>query len=193
LDRRFILQNHSKEIENMEFLKPMLAKMNADMNSMQEETKANQKELKEEVKANQAKTEANRKADQEHMREMLDAIMKTMQENADANQEKLLARLEANIEANQAKTDVNLKELTERIGKTQVELQTVKVSLDAQARELQEDLATIRSDHLRDYDLTHIKLQAAISESRSEIEATKYEFQSRLEVVETRAERGRGP
>jgi hypothetical protein len=39
-----------------------------------------------------------------------------------------------------------------------VELQAVEVSLDTQARKLQEDLATIRSDHLRDYNLIHIKV-----------------------------------
>jgi hypothetical protein len=67
------------------------------------------------------------------------------------------------------------------------------MSLDAQARKLQEDLATVRSDYLRDYNLTHIKVQATINETRSEIEATKRKFQPRLEVVEARAEWGRAP
>jgi hypothetical protein len=66
--------------------------------------------------------------------------------------------------------------LSEKIEKTLVELQTVGVSLGAQARKLQEDLATIRSNHLSDYDLTHIKVQAAINKIHSEIEATKCEF-----------------
>jgi hypothetical protein len=61
-----------------------------------------------------------------------------------------------------------------------VELQAVEVSLKAQARKLQEDLATTRSDHLRHYNLTHIKVQATINETRSEIEAIKHEFQSQL-------------
>jgi predicted component of viral defense system (DUF524 family) len=52
------------------------------------------------------------------------------------------------------------KELNERIEITQVELWSVEVSLDTQARKLQEDLATIGYDHLRDYNLTHIKVQA---------------------------------
>jgi hypothetical protein len=39
--------------------------------------------------------------------------------------------------------------------KTQAELQT-EMSLDPQARKLREDIATIRSDYLRDYDLTHV-------------------------------------
>jgi hypothetical protein len=59
------------------------------------------------------------------------------------------------------------KELTEKIDKTQVKLQAVEVSLDAQARKLQE--------------------------SHSATEATKREFQARLEVVEARAEQGRRP
>jgi hypothetical protein len=52
------------------------------------------------------------------------------------------------------------KELSEKIDKTQVELQAAEVSLGAQARKPQEDLATIRSNHLRHYNLIHIKVQA---------------------------------
>jgi hypothetical protein len=61
------------------------------------------------------------------------------------------------------------------------------MSLDVQARKLQEDQATVRSDHLRDYNLTHIKVQATINETRSEIEATKPGFQSRLQVAVARS------
>jgi hypothetical protein len=85
------------------------------------------------------------------------------------------------------------KELTEKIEKTQMELQAVEMSLDLQERKLQDNLATIRSDHLREYNLTHIKVQATINETHSEIEAIKREFHSRLEVVLTGAEWGRGP
>jgi hypothetical protein len=74
-----------------------------------------------------------------------------------------------------------------------MELQAVEVFLNTQARTLQEDLATIRFDHLRDYNLTHIKVQATINETHSEIEAVKHEFQARFEVVEARAKQGRGP
>jgi hypothetical protein len=73
-----------------------------------------------------------------------------------------------------------------------LELQRIEVSLDAQARKLQEDLATIRSDHLRDYDLTHIKVQATINETLAEIDATRRELPTRLEGVVTKAERVRG-
>jgi hypothetical protein len=91
------------------------------------------------------------------------------------------------------KTQSFHKELSERIKITQVELWTVEVSLDTQARKLQKDLATIRYNHLRDYNLTHIKAQAMRNKTCSEIEATRCKFQSKLEVVEARAERGRGP
>lgn len=64
-----------------------------------------------------------------------------------------------------------------------MDLQAVEVSLDVQVGKLQEDLATIRSDHLRDYSFTHIKAQATINETHSEIEATKCEFQAQMEVV----------
>jgi hypothetical protein len=74
-----------------------------------------------------------------------------------------------------------------------VELQAAEVSLDTQARKLQVDLATIRSDHLKDYNLTHIKVQATIDECLSEIEATKREFHSRLEETEAMAKQGREP
>jgi gas vesicle protein len=62
-----------EKMENMEFLKAMLAEMNASMKSIQEETKANQTEVKEEMKANQAKTEARVKDDRKHMQEMMKA------------------------------------------------------------------------------------------------------------------------
>jgi hypothetical protein len=73
-----------------------------------------------------------------------------------------------------------------------VELQTVEISLNAQARKLQEGLETIRSDHLREYDLTHLKVQATRKETHAEIEATRHEFQLRLDAVEARTERGSG-
>jgi hypothetical protein len=67
-----------------------------------------------------------------------------------------------------------------------------EVSLDAEARKRQEALAAIRSDHLINYSLTHIKVQATINETRSEIEATRREFHILLEVVKVRAKHGRG-
>jgi hypothetical protein len=43
-------------------------------------------------------------------------------------------------QADREKTDIKLKELTETVEKTQMELQTAEVSLDAWTRKLQEDL-----------------------------------------------------
>lgn len=56
-----------------------------------------------------------------------------------------------------------------------MELQIVEVFIDAQARKLQEDFATTKSSHLRDYNVTDIKAQATINGTRSETEATKLE------------------
>jgi hypothetical protein len=73
-----------------------------------------------------------------------------------------------------------------------VELRTVEVSLNPQARKFQKDLAIIRSHHLRDFNLNHIKVQEIIKETHLEIEATTCEFQAGLEVAEARAELGKG-
>jgi hypothetical protein len=48
-----------------------------------------------------------------------------------------------------------------------MEPQAVEVFLGAQARKLREDLATIRSDHLREYDLTDVTVQVIFNETRS--------------------------
>jgi hypothetical protein len=80
--------------------------------------------------------------------------------------------MERMTNVNQAKTDTKLKELTETVEKTQMELQTTEMSLDARTRKLQEDLTE-----------TFNKTYAAIEE-------TKHELQARLETVETRTEWG---
>jgi hypothetical protein len=74
------------------------------------------------------------------------------------------------------KTQNLCRELTETIEKSQAELQTVEVSLDAQARRLQEDLAKIRSEHLRDYDFTHVTLQTTFNETRSALKQPNASF-----------------
>jgi hypothetical protein len=61
-----------------------------------------------------------------------------------------------------------------------VELQRVEVSLKAQARKLLEYLENFRSNHLREYGLTHLKDQATRKKTHAEIEATKREFQLQL-------------
>jgi hypothetical protein len=92
--------------------------------------------------------------------------------------------------ANQAKTDA---ELTEEIGKTETELQTVQVSLSARANKFQEDLAEIRSKQLRDNEYTDFTLPETFNEACSAIEATKREFQAKLEEVKDFAGRGCRP
>jgi hypothetical protein len=67
-------------------------------------------------------------------------------------------------QADREKTDIKLKEVTETVEKTQMELQTAEVSLDARTRKLREDLTE-----------------------------TKHELQVRLEAIEMRTELGNAP
>jgi hypothetical protein len=59
--------------------------------------------------------------------------MKTMQENIQENQTKTMEWM---MTMNQAKTDANFKEPTETTEKTQMELQSAEMSLDARTRKL---------------------------------------------------------
>jgi hypothetical protein len=79
-------------------------------------------------------------------------------------QENLKRTMEEMMTMNQAKTDAKFKEFTETIEKTQIELQTAELSLEARTRKLQADLIE-----------------------------TKHELQARLEAVGTRIERGHTP
>jgi mevalonate kinase len=108
-------------------------------------------EMREKMETNQARLDDNAKTSQQGMlamNEKMDAntkatmnetkkAMKTMQENI---QENLKKTMEEMMNTSQAKTDAKFKELTETIEKTQMELQTAEVSLDARTRKLQEDL-----------------------------------------------------
>jgi hypothetical protein len=139
--------------------------------TMQEEADANRKidkdEMTKKMEDNQAKADADRKADRENLKGMI--------EEMNASQKEMLAKMERMTNVNQAKTDAKLKELTETIEKTQMELQTAEMSLDAWTKKVQEDLRE-----------TSNKTCAAIEE-------TKHELQARLEAVETRAGRGNTP
>jgi hypothetical protein len=168
--------------------KEMLARIYANMKSTQEEMKTNQEIL--------VRMEANTEVNLKEMREEIQSGQAEMRSAFSAMEEKMEAAIHSirsELEDVNHWTQSLQKELTEKIDKTQVELQEVEVSLSAQERKLQDDLATIRSDHLRDYDLTHVMIQATFNGTRSAIEATKREFQARLEVVEARAKQGRGP
>jgi hypothetical protein len=125
--------------------------------------------------ADQAKAEVERKKDEEEM----DVIRKTdrqeMLARMDSGQEQIQENLKRIIEetmiVNQARTDVQLKDLTERIEKTQRELQSSEVSLCARTTKLQEDLT-------KNYNKTCKR-----------IEETKREFQARWDDTrQTRAE-----
>jgi DNA repair ATPase RecN len=62
-----------------------------------------------------------------------------MEAEQESDLENLKSMMERMTNVNQAKTDAKLKDLTEMIEKTQMELQTAEVSLDARTRKLQED------------------------------------------------------
>jgi RNase adaptor protein for sRNA GlmZ degradation len=89
------------------------------------------------------------------------------------------------LENTNQRTQNLCKELMETIEKTQVELQTIEVALDVQTREFQREIAAVRSN------VTNTKTHGTFNETRSQIEATKREFQARLEAIEARAELGR--
>jgi hypothetical protein len=82
------------------------------------------------------------------------------------------------------------KELTEKIDKTQVNLQTVKTSLDTWTKFLVESIADTRKG-------LHVELglmfQVEAQTTKALIEANQRELQSQLEEVEARAERGSRP
>jgi hypothetical protein len=122
----------------MEFLLAMRQEMNDNTKAMQEQADANTKAMREDMKADRERADAENKAWQE--------------------------RMETIWQADQEKTDIKLKEFTESVEKTQMELQTAEVSLDVRTRKLQEDLTE-----------------------------TKHELQVRLEAIETRTEVGNAP
>jgi DNA gyrase/topoisomerase IV subunit A len=140
------LKAKKKMEQIMETLKTMLA----NNQEMKEKMGTNQAKADKTLKETLAKMEAERKSDLEHLKSMMERM----------------------TNVNQAKTDAKLKELTETIEKTQMELQTAEVSLDVRTRKLQEDLTE-----------TFNKTCAAIEE-------TKHELQAQLEAVETRTEGG---
>jgi F0F1-type ATP synthase membrane subunit b/b' len=87
----------------MEFLKAMLAKMDATQERIDANTKAMQEimnEMKDEIKED---TNGNRKANREDLREMMEEMMNT----------------------NQAKENTNLNELREEITSGQVEMGSI--------------------------------------------------------------------
>jgi DNA anti-recombination protein RmuC len=94
-------------MENMEFLKAMLAEMNARMYTTQE------------------KIDANTKGMQERMNKMKEKIKEDMNANRKANREGLKEMMEEMMNANQAKMNTYLKEMREEIKSGQAEMRSI--------------------------------------------------------------------
>jgi hypothetical protein len=131
------------------------------------------------MKAMQEKAETERKIDIEEMIARIDANtkatlatqikmnetkedMKIMQENIKDNLKKTMEEM---MTMNQAKTEGKLKELTETIEKTQMVLQTVELSFDTQARNLQENLEVIKADLTTDLTMVGIEVKTTRKEA----------------------------
>jgi hypothetical protein len=94
---------------------------------------------------------------------------------------------------NQAMTDGKLNELIETNEKTQMVLETVEVSLDTQARNLQENLEVIKALLTTDFSMVGIEVKTtrkdAVTQKRileENTEANTHDFQARLEEVGAR-------
>jgi hypothetical protein len=170
----------------METLKTMLAnnqetlaRMNASMKANQEKANTNIKTMQDKMDASHKEAEAMRndmKTDQAEPKSTIEEKMKdAMQSMRSELDETIRHRIEKAMTNVSRETHKLQTELTEKIEKTQVELQTAEVSLDARTRKLEEDLTE-----------TFKKTCAAIEE-------TKHELQARLEAAETRTERGNTP
>jgi predicted component of type VI protein secretion system len=123
--------------------------------------------------------EADRETDRDEMKQIrtgqehIQDIIRTNQEKMEAMVHSMRSELDETIQHQiknimthvNCKTQSLQKELTKKIEKTQVELQAVEVFLNTQARKLEEDLATIRSSHPRNYNFTHIKVQRPTNET----------------------------
>jgi hypothetical protein len=102
----------------MEFLKAMLAEMNANM-------KANQEMMNAILDITQGKIDASTKAMQERMNEMEDEIKEDMNANRKVNRESLKEMMEEMMNANQAKTNADLKDMREEIKSGKAEMGSV--------------------------------------------------------------------
>jgi hypothetical protein len=132
-------------MEDMEFLKAMLAEMNTKLDTTEERMDATIKQMMERLIGSLVSImEANRKTDRDEMKQEIRAGQQHMQEMIRTNQ----AKKEATIHSMQSELDETIrhrienvitclttryslqKELTEKIDKTQVELKGTKTTLD---------------------------------------------------------------
>jgi hypothetical protein len=142
----------------------LLARIDANMKTMQEKTDAIHKEMNANIKFNQeqilAKMEAKRQIDREEKK---------------AEQEKLKRMMEEKMIVNQAKRDGELKEFTETIEKTDGIKDGGSVPRRA-GKETPGRPSKIRPEQLRDYDYTHVTILETFNKTCSATEATKREF-----------------
>jgi hypothetical protein len=155
------LYGHKMEKHEMaQVMERMLARIDANTKTMQENQEKEDANTKTVLEKMTGKMDANQaKADK-----TLKETLTKMEAERKSDLENLKSMIERMTNVNQAKTGAKLKEFTETIEKTQTELQTAEVSLDARARKLEEDLTE-----------------------------TKNKLQARLEAVETRTVRGTTP
>jgi hypothetical protein len=155
-------------------------------------------------------TEMDNKEIVKALKEIL-AEMKTTQEvlaKIDANQEKMEAavhsiqsdlneKIQRRMENVVECVDHKTQELTERIEKTQLELQAVEVSLDTRVRKLEENLENMRTDFITNLTMVHLGAKPTNRETLTQlrsmeekIETNKRELQAQLEEVKAIAKRG---
>jgi hypothetical protein len=144
-----------------------------------------------------AKMDANTEATlatQVKMNETKEDI-KTMQDNI---QENLKKTMEEIMTTNQAKTGATFKELTETIEKTQMELESAELSLDARTRKTKTDakfkeLTETTEKTQMELESAELCLDARTRKLQEDLIGTKHELQARLEGVETRTDWGNTP
>jgi hypothetical protein len=151
-------------------------------------------------------TKVDKKSMQKNIQENLDVCRRVGQKSGPctANFSDLLCftreSKENDVRNDDHEPSAKLKELTETIGKTQMVLQTVEVSLDTQARKLQENPEVIKADLTTDPNTVGIEVKTIKKEALAQqhtledkMEANKRNFQARLGVVEARTGRRRKP
>jgi acetyl/propionyl-CoA carboxylase alpha subunit len=148
-------------MDNMEFLKAMLAEMNAKMDV---NTKAMKDEIKEDMNA-------NRKADQENLQAMIKEIneMKDkIKEGTNANRKADREDLTEMMNANQAKMNINLKEMRDEIRSGQAEMKSAVCAIQSELEDINHKTQDLHKELTNKLEKTHVELQAETSERRND-------------------------
>jgi predicted phage tail protein len=153
--------------------------MKMEMQQMIERMLASQEHMKEIIEANQAKTDVK-------LNEMSEEILSIQPEL----EETIQHRMEDLPSCVDQKTQGLCKELTEKNDEKQVDLQTVKMSLDMRTKFLVESLVDMRKGL---HEQLGLMFQVEAQTTKALIEANRPKFHSQLEEVEARAERGSRP